>query len=155
MDKEKISSSLIFSLFSLTKINQMDKRKIEEGNMNLFSQIKKYRKILNKTISKTGIYSDETKNISNQIDRLIVQYYQQTKAITFPTESSTNQFFEKSYQALKIVTINNNKFPTVTEWNEFAKKNNCLCHKSLEYITRLDWNYLEIKVQRELNFELN
>lgn len=123
--------------------------------MNLFSQIKKYRKILTKTITKTGIHSKETTEISNQIDRLIVQYYKQTKTISFPTESSTNQFFEKSYQALKIVTLDNNKFPTVEQWNQFAKKNDCLSHKSLEYITRLDWNYLEIKVERELNFELN
>ena len=62
-------------------------------------------------------------------------------------------YYEKSYEALKNMTQQLERFPTVREWNNYARENNYLCHISLEYISKLDWNYLQIKVEREINFK--
>lgn len=63
------------------------------------------------------------------------------------------EYYDKSYSELKDITKELKKFPTVKEWNKYAKENNFLCHLSLEYISKLDWNYLQIKVEREINLK--
>lgn len=122
--------------------------------IDIFKRIKKLRKNLNKSIEKYGLNSNETKEISKEMDELIKEYYSSVKIVEYPKFSDMNLYYKKSYEMLKSVTLQLNKFPSVQEWNSFAKENNCLSHISLEYISKLNWNYLEIKVKRELNLEI-
>ena len=64
------------------------------------------------------------------------------------------EFYKISYQELKKITKEYNRFPMVQEWNHFAKSKELLCHASLEYVSTLDWNYLRVKVLRELNMKV-
>lgn len=121
---------------------------------DIFRKISSLRKKLDKSIEKYGLNSDETAQISNEMDKLIKEYYSNIKTVEYPELSDMIVYYKKSYNMLKHVTLQLKKFPTISEWNTFAKENNALSHISLEYISKLNWNYLEVKVKRELNIEI-
>ena len=121
---------------------------------DILKRIKTTRKLLDKNVEKYGLNSNETREISNKMDNLIKEYYDSIKTVEYPDFSDMFLYYKKSYEMLKSVTLQLRKFPSVQEWNSFAKENNCLSHISLEYISKLDWNYLEIKIKRELNLEI-
>lgn len=121
---------------------------------DILKRIKTIRKLLDKNVEKYGLNSNETREISNKMDKLIKEYYDSIKTVEYPNFSDMFLYYKKSYEMLKNVTLQLKKFPSVQEWNKFAKENNCLSHISLEYISKLDWNYLEIKIKRELNLEI-
>ena len=121
---------------------------------DIFRKISSLRKKLHKSIDKSGLNSKETREISNQMDKLIKEYYDSIKETEYPEFSDMYSYYKKSYKALKNVTEQLERFPTVQEWTKFAKENNFLSHVSLEYIAKLNWKYLEIKVERELNLEI-
>lgn len=121
---------------------------------DILKRIKTTRKLLDKNVEKYGLNSNETREISNKMDNLIKEYYDSIKTVEYPDFSDMFLYYKKSYEMLKNVTLQLKKFPSTQEWNKFAKENNCLSHISLEYISKLDWNYLEIKVKRELNLEI-
>lgn len=121
---------------------------------DLLRQIRSYRKKLDNSIKKYGLNSNETRKISNVMDKLINEYYSAIEIVEFPIWSNSSMFYKKSYEALKNVTQQLQRFPSVKEWNEFAKENNYLSHVSLEYISKLNWKYLEVKIKRELNLNI-
>ena len=116
-------------------------------------KIRSLRNKLHKLIKKNGLNSEETRKISDEIDILINEYYNSIEETKYPEDSEMLEYFNMSYEALKVMTLQLEKFPTVNEWNKYAKENNYLSHLSLEYISKLDWNYLQIKVEREINFK--
>lgn len=122
--------------------------------MDIYKRIKHCRRKLDVSIKQYGLNSEVTKNISAEIDRLIQEYYNKIEIIKYPTKSKMLNNYKKSYLALKEYTVKNG-FPTVKKWNKYAKENKYLCNKSLEYINKVDWNYLQIKVERENNIEKN
>ena len=117
-------------------------------------KIRNLRNKLHKSIQKNGLNSEETRRISDEIDILINEYYNSIKKTEYPKDSEMIFYYEKSYEALKNMTQQLERFPTVREWNNYARENNYLCHISLEYISKLDWNYLQIKVEKELNLKI-
>lgn len=64
------------------------------------------------------------------------------------------EWYKISYSTLKKITNDFKKFPSVEEWNYYAKENELLSHASMEYISALNWNNLRIKVLRELNMDI-
>ena len=121
------------------------------------NEMKKIRNLINKlhkSIKKSGLNSEETRKISDEIDVLINEYYNSIEQIKYPEYSEMLIYYNNSYKALKKVTNEMKKFPLVQEWNKYAKENNYLSHLSLEYISKLDWNYLQVKVERELNLKI-
>ncbi len=120
---------------------------------DIYKKISSLKNKLNKTIQKTGLNSNETRDISDRIDSLMNEYYSSIKEIEYPEFSNMPYYYKKSYEALTSVTQQLERFPTVQEWNKFAKENNHLSSISLEYITKSNWKYLEIRIERELNIE--
>ena len=120
---------------------------------DIYRSIGSLRKKLHKSIEKTGLNSSETRELSNQIDELINKYEQSIKILEYPQNSKMITYYKEAYAELKKITKDFNKFPSVTEWNNYAKTKNLLSHASLEYISTLNWNNLRIKVLRELNME--
>lgn len=118
---------------------------------DIVKKIKKVRKRLNISIEKNGIESEETKEISNQINELINEYYNTIRPKEYPENSDIKPNYEKSYIELKQKTDEMKRFPTVQEWNKYAKEKGCLSNVSMEYISELKWNYLRAKIMSELN----
>lgn len=121
---------------------------------DLLKQIRSCRKKLDATVKRTGLNSVETREISDKMDKLINKYYDSIKETEYPDFSDMFMYYQKSYKALKIVTQQLERFPSVAEWNKYAKENYCLSSASIEYISRLNWKYLKIKVERELNLKI-
>lgn len=120
---------------------------------DVYKKISSLKNKLNKTIQRTGLNSKETREISDKIDSLINEYYNSIKEIEYSEFSNMYYYYKKSYEALKNVTQQLERFPPVQEWNKFAKENNHLSSISLEYIAKTNWKYLEIRIERELNIE--
>ena len=76
------------------------------------------------------------------------------RTVEYPKENAFFECYKKSYLELRKITEDFKKFPNVEEWNKYAKENNLLSHVSMEYISKLNWKYLKIKVERELNFKV-
>ena len=120
---------------------------------NNLKKIKGIQKNLNKSISKYGINSEETRKFSDEIDEKINEYYKSIEQIQYPKNSIINIAKNKSYQALKEDIIENKKFPTVKQWNKLAEEKGYLSHIALEYIMKTNWNNLRVKTLRELKSE--
>ena len=121
---------------------------------NNLKKIKGIRKKLNKAISKYGLNSPETRKLSDEIDKKINEYYKSIEQIKYPKKSKMYEYKQKSYQAIKQITIENKKFPTVSQWNKIAKEKGYLSHISLEYMLQTNWNDLRIRILRELNLDI-
>lgn len=117
-------------------------------------KIRSLRNKLHKSIKKNGLYSDETRKISDEMDKLINEYYDNIQRISYPADSEMKVYYEQSYKQLKIVTQQLERFPSTQEWNKFAKENCLLSSMSMQYISKLNWNYLRAKVLRELNMDI-
>jgi len=118
---------------------------------NEIKKIKSLKRKLDKSVQKNGLNSIETKVISEEINILINEYYNSVEQQVYSQESEMLIYYNNSYKELKKVTDEMKKFPATQEWNKYAKENNYLSNVSLEYISKLEWNYLRVKVLRELN----
>lgn len=118
---------------------------------DILKQIRSCRKKLNISIKKNGLNSSETRRISDKMDTLISRYYDSIEIIKFPPCSCMNVFYKDSYHIIKKMTEEFEKFPSVAQWNQYAKKYDYLSSASIEYISKLNWKYLRIKVEREIN----
>lgn len=117
-------------------------------------KIRSLRNKLHKSIKKNGLDSDETRKISDEMDKLINEYYDNIQRISYPTDSEMRLYYEQSYRAMKTTTQQLERFPSTQEWNKFAKENCLLSSMSMQYISKLNWNYLRAKVLRELNMDI-
>lgn len=121
---------------------------------DIFRKIKKLRIKLEKAIDDEGLNSNEVRELSDKMNELINEYEESIKTVEYPKNNEIFECYKKSYSALKKITADFKRFPSVEEWNQYAKNNDLLSHISLEYISELNWNYLRIKVERELNFKV-
>lgn len=121
---------------------------------NIFRKIKKVRIRLEECIKQNGLSSSETRKLSDEIDVLLNEYEKSIDTVKYFENSKMKIWYKESYTALKKITRDFNKFPSVEEWNYYAKENKLLSNVSLEYISRLNWNYLRTKILRELNMRI-
>lgn len=100
------------------------------------------------TIEQYGLNSDKTRKISDKFDKLINAYYK--NEVQYSEDSIIYIKYIESIKAIKKITKDFSKFPTVEEWNMYAKQSNLLCSESLKYITGLNWHYLRNKILMEI-----
>lgn len=62
------------------------------------------------------------------------------------------EHYINSYEKLMEVTKLHG-FPKVKDWNFYATANNYLSNKSLEYISKMNWKKLKIRVQNEVKMD--
>lgn len=122
-------------------------------NKHFYGKIKGLKTKLNKSIEKNGLNSNKTITISEEIDKLVKEYYDSIKELRYPKKSKMKDFYKKAYEALLEFTEKNNKFPSTSEWNKYAKNNNYLSNVSIEYMSKSNWKYLKVRVLRELNMK--
>lgn len=117
-------------------------------------RIKSLRNKLHKSIKKYGVNAEETRKISDEMDKLINEYYDNIQQIEYPSDSEMRIYYEQSYRAMKTITQQLERFPSIQEWNQIAKEKYLLSSTSMQYISKLNWNYLRTKILRELNMEI-
>lgn len=117
-------------------------------------RIRSLRNKLHKSIKNSGLDSNETRRISDEMDKLINEYYDNIQQIEYPSDSEMRLYYEQSYRAMKTTTQQLERFPSIQEWNQIAKEKYLLSSTSIQYISKLNWNYLRTKILRELNMEI-
>ncbi len=109
----------------------------------------------------SGIQNDKLDNLkaielSNKIDKLVNDYYLVSMyGRKFPANSNMKKYYELSYKELVKLTMQNNKFPSLEEWNKYAKENNLLSSESIKCISMLEWKYLKLKVNKQIRISKN
>lgn len=122
----------------------------------LSNEIRDLQNKLNNDIQNNQIDNLETIGLSNKIDKLLNDYYLVSMyGRKFPTNSNMKKYYELSYKKLVKLTVQNNKFPSLEEWNEYARENNLLSSESMKYISMLEWKYLKLKVNKQIRISKN
>ncbi len=122
----------------------------------LSNEIRDLQNKLNSDIQNNQIDNLETIGLSNKIDKLLNDYYLVSMyGRKFPTNSNMKKYYELSYKKLVKLTVQNNKFPSLEEWNEYARENNLLSSESMKYISMLEWKYLKLKVNKQIRISKN
>lgn len=98
-------------------------------------QMEKLRKKLHTEIEKSGIDTEQTLKISEELDNLIKKYYLQ-KLNNKKKYNLMYLEYKIAYNQIKQITKKTGNFPNIMEWNKIAKKEIYLNNKSIEYISR-------------------
>ena len=109
---------------------------------DIVKKIEDLKKKLYTEIDVSGLNSNKTREISEEIDNEINKYYNEQ------TEMYKN--YIKSILHLKKITQVFGDFPTTREWNKYAKENMLLSNVTIEYISGLNWNKLRKKIKAEI-----
>lgn len=121
-------------------------------NEKLNNKIRNLQNQLNSGVEKNKLHDRNTIKLSNEIDELINHYYSLSmQERKFPINSKMNLFYEESYKELVKITKKNKKFPELEEWNKYAKENNLLSTESMKYIIGVEWKYIKLKINKEIN----
>jgi len=80
----------------------------------------KLRGKLEMTINKYGLNSEKTKKISEKFEELINSYYK--NEIQYHEDSIMYINYKEAIKTLKNITKEFSKFPTIDEWNKYAKE---------------------------------
>ncbi|MCI8362231.1 MAG: aspartyl-phosphate phosphatase Spo0E family protein [Clostridia bacterium] len=118
----------------------------------LNNEIRKLQNKLNNGIIQNKLNNKQIIELSNEIDKLINHYYLLSmQSREFPMNSKMKAFYDASYKELIKMTIKNGKFPELEEWNKYAKENYLLSTESMKYITKVEWKYIRLRVNKEIN----
>lgn len=108
------------------------------------SKIEQLRNKLHESIDKYGINAEKTRKISVEIDKMLNERgYNESNLIY-------NKYLESMFELRKISKIFG-KFPTIDEWNKYAKENMLLNSESIKYISGLNWHKLKDRIKKDLN----
>lgn len=110
------------------------------------SEIEQLRNKLHEAIDKYGIDAEETRKISAEMDKLLNKRGYNEKNLMY------NKYLESMFELRKISKIFG-EFPTISEWNKYAKENYLLNSESIKYMSGLDWNRLRSRIKKEMNIK--
>lgn len=114
----------------------------------MVSDFEKLRKKLHESIKINGLGSEQTMKISNRYNDLVNSYYQNERQ--YHQGELMHIKYLKSLKCLKMITKDFIKFPTIKEWNHYAKENDLLNSESLKYISGNTWHELRNRILSEL-----
>ncbi|MCI8383770.1 MAG: hypothetical protein HFJ33_02735 [Clostridia bacterium] len=110
----------------------------------MIDEFEEMQEKLHATIEVYGLNSEMTRKISKKCNDLVNFYYQNERQY-----HDDNVMYEKYIESLKYLRkITNDfvEFPTINEWNYYAKENNLLNSESLKYISGSSWHDLRNKI---------
>ena len=96
----------------------------------MINDFEKLREKLNESIEVYGLRSEKTKKISERYNELVNNYYK--KEQQYHEGNFMHEKYLESIQALKKITRDFVTFPTIKEWNHYAKENDLLNSESLK-----------------------
>ena len=108
--------------------------------MIIIDRFERLRKKLNDSIEKYGLNSEKTNRISLRFDKLINSYYK--KEVQYSHQSIMYKKYVESINSIEKITQDFAKFPSIPEWNKFAKEKDLLNSESIKYISGLNWHDL-------------
>lgn len=108
------------------------------------NEVEELRKKLHEAIDKYGINSEEVYKISTEMDKLLNKHGYDDKNVMY------NKYLDSMYELRKITKLFA-KFPTVEEWNRYAKENLLLNSESIKYFSGLNWHKLKDRIKNDLN----
>ena len=114
----------------------------------MIDNFERLRKKLHESIEKNGFQSEETRKISAKFDELVNSYYKNEKQ--FKEENVIHDKYTESINTLRKIAREFAKFPTVEEWNKYAKEKDLLSSESLKYISGLNWHKLRNRILAEI-----
>lgn len=100
---------------------------------------------LHMVINKYGIKSKEAIKKSEEFNEVLNLYYR--IATEFSEDNLMNEKYVESIKVLKRVDKDFAKFPTVDEWNKYAKEHDLLSSESIKYITGVNWHDIRNKIK--------
>ena len=106
------------------------------------------RERLERIRRKLHIVTKETKKISKNFDKILNEYYK--KEVQYPENSLIYLKYDESINYLKEIARKEERFPTIQEWNKYAKKHELLSSESIKYISGVNWHELR---NRTINFD--
>ena len=110
------------------------------------SEIEELRQKLHRAIEEYGLNSEEVYKISIEMDKLVNKRGYNEKNLMY------NKYLESMFELRKISKIFG-EFPTISEWNKYAKENYLLNSESIKYMSGLDWNMLRSRIKKEMNIK--
>lgn len=113
---------------------------------NISKKIENLREKLHKNIDEFGIDSKQVRKTSDELDKLINEYYNARK---YPEDSEMYKAYQESLEHIKMIIDTFGAFPTTKEWNKYAKEQGLLSVTSLEYISGCDWNKLRSRIMNK------
>lgn len=117
--------------------------------MYVRGKIEKLRRRLHQAIEKHGLNSKEVSLISADLDKLINEYNKNQQV--YEPNNEMNKAYDISVKRIKQIVKEFGEFPSVEEWNHYAKDNNLLNSESLKFISHLNWNEFREKIFYEIN----
>ena len=102
---------------------------------------------LYKSIRKNGLNSEITKKISKRFDETLNLYYKKERQY-----NKDNIIYVKYIESInELGKINKlfSKFPSIEEWNKYAKEKELLSSESVKYISGSNWHYLRNRIKIE------
>ncbi len=114
----------------------------------MINDFEKLRAKLHESIEVNGLNSEKTRNISKRYNELINSYYQEKKQ--YHENNIMNRTYLESITCLKKIAKDFIKFPSIKEWNYYAKENNLLNSESLKYISGNNWHELRNKISSDI-----
>lgn len=112
----------------------------------ILERIEILKKKLDEAVIKYGLNSNEVKNISKKIETIMNKEMKNKEPI--PTGNKMRDAYNMSIYYMKIITIEQEKFPSTEEWDEYASKIYALNSKTIRYITGLNWHKLRCKIEQ-------
>lgn len=88
--------------------------------------IKKLKNKMYQYINKYGLNSEKTLKVSQNLDKELNKYYE---------NSNMKYFYNQSKNGLLKYFNCHANFPDINEWNTYAKENNFLSAESIQYIS--------------------
>ena len=111
----------------------------------MLNKFERLREKLNNSIEKYGIESEKTRKLSDKFNKLLNIYY--NKEVQYSKESLMYKKYIESIKTLEKITTDFSKFPTINEWNKYAKEKDLLCSESIKYITGINWHELRNRIK--------
>ena len=114
----------------------------------MINNFERIREKLHESIEKNGINSEKTKRISERFDKLVNSYYINERK--YNTNCLMYIKYTESIKHMKKITTEFAKFPSIDEWNKYAKEELLLCSESLKCISGLNWHDLRNRIISEI-----
>lgn len=106
----------------------------------VLGKIERLRKKLHATIEKYGLESAQVQKISKELDELINEYMKRQK--NYQEGNIMINEYNIAIKEIERLTIESGEFPSLEEWNEYAKEKVLLNSESIKYISGLNWHEL-------------
>lgn len=110
----------------------------------MMNDFEKLRTKLHESIEIYGLDSEETRRISERYNELVNFHYQNERQ--YHKDSVMNIKYLESVQYLRKIASDFIKFPTIQEWNCYAKQNDLLNSESLKYISGNAWHGIRNRI---------